>query len=102
MVDKDKVVKSISRFFDDKRNGKKWRRVLFDAPAFAMERIAIAMYFSVYGKTMTPEDLAEYRSMREEVDGRLEREDLEYLIKVMPEGKKDHYRALLSQLPKGQ
>ena len=100
MIDKDKITRSLNTFFNDKRNGAKWQDIVFDAPAFAMERIAIAMYHSVYGPTMDQAAKEEYRAMREEVDGRLRREDLEYLIKVMPENKKGHYKALLSLMPK--
>ena len=99
MVDKSKVTQAINQFFSDKRNGSAWRRILFEAPAYAMERLAIAMYYTVFGKSMTREEKEEYRALREEIDATLAREDLEYLIKVMPEGKKDHYKALLSLLP---
>lgn len=104
MVDKSKVTQAINQFFSDKRNGSAWRRILFEAPAYAMERLAIAMYYTVFSKSMTREEKEEYRALREEIDATLAREDLEYLIKVMPEGKKDHYKALLSLLPanKGQ
>ena len=102
MVDKHKISESIRTFFEDKRNGESWRKILLNAPAFAMERIAISMYHTVYGPTMTKEDKEEYRNLREEIEATLEREDLEYLVKVMPESKKEHYRSLLSLLPQAQ
>lgn len=102
MVDKEKIKQATNVFFSDKRNGEKWRRILFEAPAYAMERIAISMYHSVFGPSMTQEDKDEYRALREEIDSSLQREDLEYLIKVMPEKRKGHYRALLSLMPQQQ
>lgn len=72
---------------------------MFEAPAYAMERIAISMYHSVFGKQMSKEEKEAYRALREEIESTLEREDLEYLIKVMPEKQKLHYRSLLSLLP---
>ena len=90
---------AIRHFIGDKKNGEAWRRVLFQAPAYAMERIAISMYYSVYGKQMSREEKEAYRALREEIEATLRRKDLEYLIKVMPASKKPHYRALLSVLP---
>ena len=72
---------------------------MFEAPAYAMERIAISMYHSVFGKQMSKEEKEAYRALREEIEATLEREDLEYLIKVMPDKQKEHYKALLSLLP---
>ena len=90
---------AIEHFINDKKNGEAWRRILFEAPAYAMERIAISMYHSVFGKQMSKEEKEAYRALREEIESTLEREDLEYLIKVMPEKQKLHYRSLLSLLP---
>ena len=93
---------AIRHFINDKKSGEAWRKILFEAPAYAMERIAISMYHSVFGKSMTPEEKEAYHTLREEIESSLEREDLEYLIKVMPEKQKEHYRALLSLLPQQQ
>lgn len=90
---------AIEHFINDKNNGEAWRRILFEAPAYAMERIAISMYHSVFGKQMSKDEKEAYRALREEIESTLEREDLEYLIKVMPEKQKLHYRSLLSLLP---
>ena len=90
---------AINQFITDKKNGDAWRRILFEAPAYAMERIAISMYYSVFGKQMTREEKEAYRALREEIEATLEREDLEYLIKYMPAKQKEHYKALLSVLP---
>lgn len=90
---------AIEHFINDKKNGEAWRRILFEAPAYAMERIAISMYHSVFGKQMSKEEKEAYRALREEIEATLEREDLEYLIKVMPDKQKEHYKALLSLLP---
>ena len=90
---------AIEHFIHDKVNGEAWQRILFEAPAYAMERIAISMYYSVFGKQMTKEEKEAYRALREEIEGTLEREDLEYLIKVMPDKQKAHYKSLLSLLP---
>ena len=90
---------AIEHFINDKKNGEAWRRILFEAPAYAMERIAISMYHSVFGKQMSKEEKEAYRALREEIEATLEREDLEYLIKVMPDKQKGHYKALLSLLP---
>ena len=90
---------AIQHFINDKQNGEAWRKILFEAPAYAMERIAISMYHSVFGKSMSQEEKEAYRALREEIEASLEREDLEYLIKVMPEKQKAHYKSLLSLLP---
>ncbi len=90
---------AIEHFLNDEKHGEAWRKILFEAPAFAMERIACSMYHSVYGKQLTPEEKEAYRALREEIEADLERRDLEYLIKVMPAKQKEHYRALLSLLP---
>lgn len=98
----NKQAEAIQHFLNDPQYGETWKRILFEAPAYAMERIAISMYHSVFGKTMTPEEKQSYRALREEIEKSLEREDLEYLIKVMPAKQKVHYRALLSVLPQPQ
>ena len=90
---------AIRHFINDKNSGEAWRKILFEAPAYAMERIAISMYHSVFGKSMSQEEKEAYRALREEIEASLEREDLEYLIKVMPEKQKAHYKSLLSLLP---
>ena len=90
---------AIEHFINDKKNGEAWQRILFKAPAYAMERIAISMYHSYFGKQMTPEQKKAYRALREEIEASLRREDLEYLIKVMPSKQKEYYRTLLSLLP---
>ena len=90
---------AIQHFIGDKRNGEAWKRILFEAPAYAMERIAISMYHSVFGKSMSAEEKQAYRALREEIEASLGREDLEYLIRVMPEKQKEHYKSLLSLLP---
>ena len=90
---------AISRFLNDPKNGEVWRQILFEAPAYAMERIAISMYHSVFGESMTPEEKSAYRALREEIEATLKQEDLEYLIKVMPQKQKEHYQSLLSLLP---
>lgn len=95
----DKQSKAIQTFLNDKKNGDAWRKILFEAPAYAMERIAISMYYSVFGKEMTKEEKEAYRALREEIESTLEREDLEYLIKYMPQKQKEHYKSLLSLLP---
>ena len=90
---------AIEHFINDPKNGEAWRRILFEAPAYAMERIAISMWHSVFGKQISKEEKEAYRALREEIEATLEREDLEYLIRVMPEKQKKHYKALLSLLP---
>ena len=89
---------AIKHFINDKKNGSAWRRILFEAPAYAMERIAISMWHSVYGPSLSQEEKEQYRALREEIESSLEKDDLDYLIKVMPEKQKEHYRSLLSLL----
>lgn len=93
---------AIEQFVNDPQNGEAWRRILFEAPAYAMERIAISMYHSIFGKQLSKEETEAYRALREEIEASLRREDLEYLIKVMPSKQKEHYRALLNLLPDGE
>lgn len=76
-----------------------WKKVLFEAPAIAMERIAISMFYAYFKKALSKEELDQYRALRGEIDKTLRREDLEYLIKVMPQKQKKYYEALLSLLP---
>ena len=101
-LDKNKVSQAIGYFTNHKKNGEAWKRILFEAPAFAMERIAISMFYSVFGKEMAKEEKEQYRNLRENIDASLEREDLEYLIKVMPEKQKAYYKTLLSLVPENQ
>ena len=91
--------KAIRQFLSDKQNGEAWRKILFNAPAYAMERIAISMFYSVYKNDMSQEEKDAYRALREEIESSLTREDLEYLIKVMPQKQKAHYKSLLSLTP---
>ena len=89
---------AIEYFIDDKKSGEIWRRILFQAPAYAMERIAVLMYFSYYGSDLSAKETEEYQKLVDEIESTFEKEDLEYLIKVMPESDKDHYRLLLRNL----
>lgn len=98
-LDKNQIAQAISHFTSDKINGEAWESILLQAPAYAMERIAISMWHSLFGKEMSDEEKKAYRALREEIEATLEREDLEYLIKVMPKKQKEHYKGLLSLLP---
>lgn len=101
-LDKNQMSQAIAQFTGDRINGDAWKRILLQAPAYAMERIAISMWHSVFGKEMSDEEKKAYRALREEIEATLEREDLEYLIKVLPKKQKEHYRGLLSLLPSAQ
>ena len=85
---------AVSRFVNNPYNGEAWRTVLDFASVRARARIGLAMYFNVYKDEMSREEREEYRKSRCEVEDSLEIEDLQYLIRVMPEKKKEHYKRL--------
>lgn len=97
--DIDKRKKAIEQFIYDKKNGETWKRVLFQAPAYAMERLALAMYKSVYWDSLSKEEKEAYRKARASIDKSLRRKDLEYLVKVLDGKMRDYYMGMLSLMP---
>lgn len=96
MVDESKVAAAIEEFCKNE----KWKTLFEKAPGGAMERLAISFYFSENGKSFSEEELAEYRSLRDEIEKTLDREDLEYLINNVGKDKSvAHYKELLEALP---
>lgn len=96
MVDENKVTEAIQEFCKNP----KWEELFKNAPGGAMERLAISFYFSEYGKSFSEEELAEYRSLRDEIEKTLDKEDLEYLINNVGKDKSvEHYKELLNALP---
>ena len=93
---KDKISAAIEAFTGNKTNGERWQRILFEAPAYAMERIAVYFYEIHYKSVLTKEDCVQINNLRDEIDATLEREDLEYLVKIMPEPEKSRYMAMLN------
>ena len=87
---------AIEAFINNKTNGERWRRILFEAPAYAMERIAVYFYEIHYKSVLTKEDCEQIKDLCDEIDATLEREDLEYLVKIMPEPEKSRYMAMLN------
>ena len=90
------TTKAIEAFISNKTNGERWRRILFEAPAYAMERIAVYFHETYYKSVLTKEDCEQIKDLCDEIDATLEREDLEYLVKVMPEPEKSRYMAMLN------
>ena len=97
---KDKISAAIEAFTGNKTNGERWQRILFEAPAYAMERIAVYFYEMYYKSILTEEDRVQINNLRDEIDATLEREDLEYLVKVMPEPEKTRYMTMLNGMLK--
>ena len=91
------IGEAVSHFVSNKDNGEAWRRILDLASVRARARVCVAMYYTVYKNEMSDEERVEYRKARDEVEDSLEIEDLQFLIKVMPQSKKEHYRSLLAQ-----
>lgn len=95
MIDPNKVTEAISEFM--KNPG--WNDTFINAPAGAMERLAISFYFSKFHDSFAPEDFEEYRNLREEIEKSLGEEDLSYLIESTDKpDAKQHYQQLLEQL----
>ena len=95
MVDEAKVTESIKEFMDNPE----WKDVFQQAPAGAMERMAISFYFSKQHNDFSDAEFDEYRNLREEVERSLDEEDLNYLIEhINKEDSKAHYQQLLDKL----
>ena len=76
-----------------------WRQILIAAPPCAKARIACGMYYSFHKHNdgLSDADLDEYHALRKWVEEALEIDDVEYMIKVMPQRQKVYYRALLKK-----
>ena len=100
-MDSNKFDLAVEKYTTDPRTGRptKWYAALFEAPAFAMERIALAFYYSANKDNLSQEELQEYHDLRKEIDLSLRKEDLEYLVRVMPEKQKKYYKGLLALVP---
>ena len=95
MIDQKKVTEAIREFVKDPA----WNDVFVNAPPGAMERLAIAFYFSKFKDSFQAEDFDEYRNLREELERSLTEEDLNYLITATDkEETVKHYQELLEQL----
>lgn len=91
-----KNIRAAIDFFLNKRNsGDAWKRVLLCAPERACARIVCSMYYTFHKSNLTKEELDEYHRGRDWVESVLSKNDLKYLIMVMPESKKPYYAGLL-------
>lgn len=95
MIDQNKVTNAIREF----TSNPDWKEVFTNAPAGAMERLAISFYFSKEHDNFQPEDFDEYRNLREEIEQSLSEEDLQYLITATDKKNTiQHYEQLLERL----
>lgn len=95
MMDNQKVEQAIREASQDPA----WREKFMNAPAGAMERLAISFYFSTFYKDFSPTDFDEYRQLREEIEKTLDEEDLQYLIdNVGKDSAVKHYTSLLEKI----
>ena len=95
MIDQNKVTNAIKEF----TSNPDWKDVFTNAPAGAMERLAISFYFSKEHENFKPEDFDEYRNLREEIEQSLSEEDLQYLITATDKKNTiQHYEQLLERL----
>ncbi len=100
-MDSNKFELAIEKYTTDPKTGRptKWYAALYEAPAFAMERLALTFYYSANKDNLSEEELKEYHDLRKEIDLSLRKEDLEYLVKVMPDKQKEYYKGLLALIP---
>lgn len=97
MIDPNRVTEAVNEFMKNPT----WKDIFMNAPGGAMERLAIAFYFSKYHDEFQPEDFQEYRDLRDEYEKSMTEEDLNYLIETSdkPNAIK-HYQELLEKLQK--
>lgn len=99
MIDPNKVTEAINEFIKNPI----WKDIFTNAPGGAMERLAIAFYFSKFHDEFKPEDFQEYRDLRDEYEKSMTEEDLNYLIENSDkETAIKHYQELLSKIQGGQ
>ena len=75
---RERTLAAIRHFVGNPRNDAAWRRILFAALAYAMERIAVWMCFC--GVTLINDGLIKYHMLVEEIEPTSEKADLECLI----------------------
>lgn len=99
MIDPNKVTEAINEFMQNPT----WKDIFMNAPGGAMERLAIAFYFSKFHDQFKPEDFQEYRELRDEYEKSLTEEDLQYLVENndKPNAVK-HYKELLEKVQGGE
>ena len=99
MIDPNKVTEAINEFIKNPT----WKDIFMNAPGGAMERLAIAFYFSKFHDEFKPEDFQEYRDLRDEYEKSMTEEDLNYLIENSDkENAIKHYQELLAKIQGGQ
>ena len=99
MIDPNKITEAINEFIANPT----WKDIFMNAPGGAMERLAIAFYFSKFHDDFKPEDFQEYRDLRDEYEKSMTEEDLTYLIANSDkENAIKHYQELLDKIQSGQ
>ena len=99
MIDPNRVTEAINEFMKNPT----WKDIFMKAPSGAMERFAIAFYFSKFHDDFKPEDFQEYRDLRDEYEKSMTEEDLNYLIENSDkENAIKHYQELLAKIQGGQ
>ena len=99
MIDPNKITEAINEFMANPT----WTDIFMKAPSGAMERLAIAFYFSKFHDDFKPEDFQEYRELRDEYEKSMTEEDLNYLIENSDkENAIKHYQELLDKIHGGQ
>ena len=89
------VKAAIDHFVNKKEYGDAWRRILVSAPEMARARIICSMYYSFHKFNLTEEELEEYHRGRDWVEAVLSKNDLKYLIAVMPQKQKSYFAGML-------
>lgn len=99
MIDPNRVTEAVNEFMKNPT----WKDIFMNAPGGAMERLAIAFYFSKFHDEFQPEDFQEYRELRDEYEKSMTEEDLTYLIENSDkENAIKHYQELLDKIKGGQ
>jgi len=96
MVQEQRVVDAIKKFCTE---SDEFKKMFYEAPPVAKERLAIAFYFSTFKDQFQASDFDEYRNLREQIESEMNRDDLQYMIDHI--GKPDsvqHYQELLEKL----
>ena len=89
------VKAAIYHFVSQKEYGDAWKKILVSAPEMARARIICSMYYSFHKFDLAEAELDEYHRGRDWVDAVLSKNDLKYLIAVMPQKQKSYFAGLL-------
>ena len=89
------VKAAIDHFVNTEEYGDAWKRILLAAPEMARARIICSMYYSFHKFNLTEEELDEYHRGRDWVEAVLSKDDLKYLIAVMPQKQKPYFAGML-------